>query len=66
MTALFSKPKIPKPPKLSDAEIEEERRRQLALQKAGGTSGTILTSGSGGAGVGAQLAGQASTLLGGL
>jgi len=66
MAALFGKPKTPNVPTLSDKEIEEERRRQLALQKGGGSSGTILTSGAGGAGVGAQLAGKASTLLGGI
>jgi hypothetical protein len=63
MASLFSKPKFPDPPKISDEEVENERRRQLANQKSGGKQGTTLT---GGAGVSAPILGSAAALTGGL
>ena len=63
MTALFSKPKQPKIPTLSDDDIEKERLRQLAEQKGGGRSGTILT---GGAGVSGPILGSSANLAGGV
>lgn len=59
MAALFSKPKTP--PRLSDEEIAEERRRQLAARKGGGRAGTILT---GGAGLTTPILGTAASLQG--
>lgn len=62
MAALFSKPKQPKVPTISDKQIEEERRKRLMESAGRGRSSTILTSGKG---VTAPLLGQAASLVGG-
>jgi hypothetical protein len=53
MSALFSKPKIPEPPRLPDPSIqeraEEERRRRLLAR---GRQSTILAGGLGVPGLG--------------
>ena len=44
MSALFSSPKIPKPPSVEDPAIAEARRREMEAEKARkGRSSTILT-----------------------
>jgi len=62
MSILFNPPKFPKPPKISDKEIDEEKRRILANQKSGGRQGTILT---GGRGDPSSILGSAASLQGG-
>ena len=63
MAALFSKPKQPKIPKISDKQIEEERRKRLIERTGRGRQGTILTSGGGIDGP--PLLGNAASLIGG-
>jgi len=63
MSNLFSKPHVPKPPTIDADAIEEERRRQLAAQKAGGRNSTIL---SGAGGINAPILGSAAGLSGGV
>jgi len=62
MSSLFATPSTPQPPRLDSKAIEEERRRQLAAQKAGGRNGTIL---SGAGGITAPILGSSSTSLSG-
>ena len=62
MASFFATPPSPSPPKISAQEIEDERRRQLALRKGGGRQGTILTSGGG---INTPILGTAASLQGG-
>ena len=48
MSALFSKPKVPKPPSVDDEAVAEARRKELlAAKNRKGRSSTILTGPSG-------------------
>lgn len=61
MAGLFKAPKFPDPPKIDDAEVEEERRRQLRTRSAG-SGQTII---SGGAGISAPILGTSAQIAGG-
>lgn len=63
MSALFSAPKFPDPPTIEDDEVEEERRRQLALRTSGSRQQSIV---SGGRGVSGPILGTAAQITGGL
>ena len=64
MAALFSSPKVDKPPELSDKEIEEARRKRLQERQGKGISATILTRGV--EGLSDPVLGNAASLVGGI
>ena len=65
MAGIFGKPKTPKPPEITDKEIEEAKRLEAAKRRVGGRSSTFATPG-GALGVQGGILGSASSLSGGI